>query len=166
MLTKGMFGHEFSPESPRFGIYCGQMRWPDYIHNGGWYNGQGQKIGRGDLTIEDMERICRELQPDEAFIILSESDSFWQHVRRPGVIGNLADVDQQTDEEPGIEYIALNAMYIIKPGQMYHVDRQRHNRPADYKPFSGRDIVFRGITPRQATDLLGEVKVAEAAIAV
>ena len=75
-LTKGMFGHEFAPaQGALFGFRAGQMRSNDYVHNGGWYNKAGEKLGWGDLSEEDMVRLMQELEDGEFFIILPESAS-------------------------------------------------------------------------------------------
>jgi len=39
----------------KFGICNGQMRSCDFVHNGGWYNKSGEKIGWGDLSPSDMK---------------------------------------------------------------------------------------------------------------
>ena len=81
-LIKGMYGHEFKPTCNLFGLYCGQMRGGDakMTHNSGWYNKSGEKLGFGDLSVKDFKKISKELEKDELFIILGESDSFWNFV--------------------------------------------------------------------------------------
>ena len=70
-----------------FGLHAGQIRSVNYsncrecgideklVHNGGWYNREGEKIGWGDLSLGDMENVRRHLEPKGAFIVLSETDS-------------------------------------------------------------------------------------------
>ena len=44
-----------------FGLRCGQLRGKQVAHNGGWYNGLGEKIGWGDLSQDDLSRIASQL---------------------------------------------------------------------------------------------------------
>lgn len=111
-LTKGLYGHQFGPTSNLFGLHCGQIRGKDFVHNGGWYNRLGEKLGWGDLSTDDFFRIRRELEEGEMFIILGESDSFWNFVTRPGLLGHNA-VTKPDVEAPGVDYVAEKARYII-----------------------------------------------------
>ncbi len=114
-LTKGMYGHEFGSTSDLFGIRCGQMRGGELVHNGGWYNRLGEKLGWGDLSIEDMQRIASQLEEGELFIILGERDSYWDIHEEKG--------DQKKDEHaPGVEYVTKKCRYIIAPKQLYAAD--------------------------------------------
>lgn len=121
-LTKGMYGHEFKPSSDLFGLRCGQIRDEGFVHNGGWYNKQGEKLGWGDLSRADFLRISNKVADGELFIILRESDSFWKFVTRPGIIGSMATVKPDV-EAPGVDYVAEKCRYIIARHQLYHVDR-------------------------------------------
>jgi hypothetical protein len=98
------------------------MRGRDFVHNNGWYNKVGEKLGWGDLSPEDFRKISLELEKGELFIILSESDSFWNFVTQPGIIGSMAAV-KPTEDAPGVDYVAEKARYIIQNGQLYSVDR-------------------------------------------
>jgi hypothetical protein len=111
-LTKGLYGHQFERASNLFGLSCGQIRGKDFVHNGGWYNKLGEKLGWGDLSTDDFFRIRRELEEGEMFIILDESDSFWNFVTRPGLLGHNA-VTKPDVEAPGVDYVAAHARYII-----------------------------------------------------
>jgi hypothetical protein len=114
-LVKGLYGHEFRNESTLFGLRCGQMRADDIIHNGGWYNRQGEKLGWGDLSETDLYRIAAELEPGELFIVLPEGASYWDF----GVVGKpKANGDMQA---PGVDYVANNASWVIEPGIATHV---------------------------------------------
>lgn len=100
-LIKGMYGTEFRQKGDLFGLHCGQMRSRDKItHNSEWYNRAGEKLGWGDLDAKDFERIAKELERGEYFIVLSEQDSCWK-------------VDKSVAEAPGVDYIVEHAMYII-----------------------------------------------------
>lgn len=124
-LTKGMYGSEFgrTPESALFGIRCGQIRGHDFVHNGGWYNRTGEKLGWGDLSLADFTNIAKHLEKGELFIILAESDSFWNFVtHNPGVIGSMCTTKPDASA-PGVDYVAEKAMYVIGPMELYIVDR-------------------------------------------
>lgn len=68
-------------------LHAGQIRSVNYsncreceideklVHNGGWYNREGEKIGWGDLSLSDMENVQRHLESGGVFIVLSETDS-------------------------------------------------------------------------------------------
>src|SRR3989338_918088 len=121
-LTKGMYGGEILAKRGLFGLRCGQCRGDDFVHNGGWYNRAGEKLGFGDLAPADFLEVSNNLEDGEMFIILSESDSFWKFVYRPGLIGSMAAVKPDV-EAPGVEYVAEHAMYVIARHQFYFVDR-------------------------------------------
>jgi hypothetical protein len=124
-LTKGMFGTEFSNTSHLFGLSCGQMRGAQIVHNGGWYNAKGEKLGWGDLGSEDFRKLQHELRDDELFIVLSESDSFWNFVRHnPGTIGSDCRTEP-TESAPGPAYVAEKCSFILTKGRALYVDRYR-----------------------------------------
>lgn len=122
-LTKGLYGHEFESKSRLFGLRCGQMRGgpAKLTHNSGWYNKAGEKLGFGDLSTEDFQRIYAELNDDEMFIVLGERDSFWNFVTRPGLIGSMAEVKPDV-EAPGVDYVAEHCVYVIDRNGIYLVD--------------------------------------------
>ncbi|MEK7595986.1 MAG: hypothetical protein AAB564_00320 [Patescibacteria group bacterium] len=123
-LTNGMYGHEFYSTSNLFGLRCGQMRGGDtkMTHNSGWYNKSGEKLGFGDLSTKDFQRISSELENGELFIILGELDSFWNFVIRPSLIGSMART-KPTVEASGVDYVAEHARYVIARNQLYRIDR-------------------------------------------
>lgn len=121
-LTKGMYGHEFRNTSSLFGIRCGQCRSQDMVHNGGWYNKAGEKLGWGDLSPEDFLKIAKELEEGELFIILPESASFWNFVENIGAIGSMCTTKPDI-EAPGVDYVAENASYVIAKSAVYLVNR-------------------------------------------
>lgn len=123
-LTKGLYGHEFRSTSTLFGLRCGQMRGgaTKMAHNNGWYNKTGEKLGWGDLSAEDFQRIYRELENDELFIVLGEQDSFWNFVtHNPGIIGSMC-ATKPTADTPGVDYVAEKCRYIISRDGLHLVD--------------------------------------------
>ena len=127
-LLPGIFGTEFNPPPPDkrlFGLRSGQMRsYPGKIgHNSGWYNHRGEKIGWGDLSQEDADRISLGLQDDEAFIILSESDSFWAFADRIGGSGSTT-TTTPTGAAPGIAYLVEHARIAIFKGEIWYIESE------------------------------------------
>ncbi len=126
-LTKGMYGDEFNPTGDLFGLYCRQMRGgkTKLTHNSGWYNKSGEKLGWGDLSTKDFRKISRELKNGELFIILSESDSYWNFITpQHGPLNKMAKKKGlKMMAAPGVDYVTEHAMYIIARNQLYCVDR-------------------------------------------
>ncbi|MFA5830562.1 MAG: hypothetical protein WC878_01905 [Candidatus Paceibacterota bacterium] len=114
-LVKGMYGSERKPTGDLFGLRCGQERFKNrIIHNGGWYNQAGEKLGWGDLSREDFERISKELDyGGELFIVLNSHDSFWKFT---------TNFDGFNVGSPGIDYVTKHAQYIILRNQLYKID--------------------------------------------
>jgi len=123
VLTANCYGiaraSRFAPDAPAplMGLTDGQMRCPDTIHNGGWYNGRCEKVGWGDLNKEDFRRIKAELPFGEAFVVLCEDDSqqhrFEYNCRwEPSLRGG--DV-----RHPSVAYICAKALMVIANGKLY-----------------------------------------------
>lgn len=123
-LTKGMFGDEFSQRiETEFNIYTGQLRssYEKITHNGGWYNTEGEKLGCGDLSTEDLNRIRAILEPSQTFIVLSEDDSFWAHIdRHRGSLGPQceSDADELT---PGPTFVQKYMSHLVTSDGIYSV---------------------------------------------
>lgn len=111
-LTKGMYGTEFDQTSSLFGLRCGQMSsgQSKITHNSGWYNKRGEKLGWGDLSLGDFQRIADEIEEDELFIILNEQNSYWNFFKK-----------KLPEDAPGVEYVATHSRFIIAAGQLYGV---------------------------------------------
>lgn len=101
------------------GLYSSQMRGNDLIHNGGWYNRQGVKLGWGDLSPADLMRIAEKITGDEAFIILPEGDSHWafQTFSRDG----KWKLGTKKEWEPMLEYVVLKARWAVFPGEVHFI---------------------------------------------
>lgn len=120
-LEMGAFGEEWRLVEGPFGLQTGQMRRdPKLAHNGGWYNIMGEKVGWGDLDAKDFERIKKELQAGETFIVLSEERSFWNFVEDPKMIPGFSN-SRPKALIPGIGYVATNSMYIVRNGEAFLV---------------------------------------------
>jgi len=132
-LHKGVFGSEFMPaKNAPFGFQTGQQKFINKLtHNSGWYNKKGEKLGFGDLDVNDLRLIIAGLEPDEMFIVLSEHDSFWRFVTRVSIIGSMA-ATKPDEKAPGPQYVSEKAMYAFAKGIAYTINR-------------GRDFVYMGI---------------------
>lgn len=139
-LTKGMFEELRSPGA--FGLYSSQMRsgLAKLVHNGGWYNQTGQKLGWGDLSAHDLERVFKEVDEGHTFIVLSERDSHWDFFRR---------VPAGDPCEKGVDYVAEHASYIVHKKGMYCVDKY-----GDRTKRVELGIEFDVIRPSEVTELL------------
>ena len=126
-LVKGMFGTEFGRKQKNdFGLQTGQMRAINKMtHNSGWYNAQGERLGWGDLSITDMANIRSLLEPDQSFVVLSESDSFWNFVEKTGGYGWQAETNADI-EAPGVQYIKDNMMYLINRDGIFGISNHDH----------------------------------------
>ena len=118
-LTKGMYAAR--PASELFGLREGQCRGNDFVHNGGWYNKQGEKLGWGDLEPADILRIRNQLEYDELFVVLPESASFWAFGRDSGsrVLAEGVDASTLDQHAPGTDYMAEHARYVIAKHKVY-----------------------------------------------
>lgn len=118
-LEKGMYG--YPKNSKLFGLREGSCVAYDFVHNGGWYNCRGEKLGWGDLSLGDIRKISEELEEGEFFIILYESDSFWKHVEKisgPASLG-MVKIDKEAEMDPGLEHVIEKAPYAITKGKVY-----------------------------------------------
>jgi hypothetical protein len=122
-LTKGMYP-KGKYGAGLFGLHFEQMRGKNtmMIKNSGWYNKSGEKLGWGDLSIQDFQRISRELRKDQFFIILSEWDSFWKFVTFHGSGRHSKIIVSRKEKAPGIKYVAEHAAYVIALNKLYKVD--------------------------------------------
>lgn len=123
-------GQLYHPPGSRLVV---QLRARDFVHNGGWYNAAGEKLGFGDLTVLDMLQIALEIDEGEMFIILPERASFWNFVSRPGVIGSMAQTMPDVDA-PGVEYVAEHAMFAIVSDQIFVIDHSgKHEEGEEFE---------------------------------
>jgi len=98
-LTKAMYG---DLNCNMFGLTYGQIRTDALIQSAGWFNNKGEKLGYGDLNLQDLIRIRKEILSEEGeFIILSEGNSLW----------NIPSGMDKT--APGIEYVMENASWVV-----------------------------------------------------
>lgn len=132
-LVPGMYGRQDFSKVGLFGLVQGQIspRTLKMVHNGGWYNHLGQKIGWGDLSSKNFRRISAGLRRGELFIVLSEKDSFWSFVSHAGVTGGLSTVRKE-EQNPGVGYVSDRAIYVIAPRKIYAVTWPGDERGAEW----------------------------------
>lgn len=112
-LIRGMYTQTHYSNRGTFGLYNGQMRLTHAVHNGGWYNKAGERLGVGDLDVDDLETITLGLEEDELFIVLPEHASYDRFFK-----GTFVDAIT-----PGPAHVAAEAIYIIGPCEVMLVDR-------------------------------------------
>jgi hypothetical protein len=118
----------------RFGLHEGQMRGLGHlVHNGGWYNSKGEKIGWGDLDNNDFSRLRDNLPKEEVFYVLTESDSFWNFVEHnPGLTGDFC-TTSSNEKNPGLKYVREKAYWAVIYGTIYSVSEYNENGPSEYQ---------------------------------
>lgn len=105
------------------GCTSGQVRMRETVHNGGWYNATGEKIGWGDLNQDDIDQIAQRLPKDGVLFILGEQDSFWRFVvHNPGPIGACC-VTTDSEQRPGLEYVLDRAFLVFVRNTAYWIDK-------------------------------------------
>lgn len=118
LLTKGIYGSEFSGKTGPLGMRCGQMRPNKGLRgNAGWYNHKGEKLGFGDISLSDLERIRKEIPAGEMFVIMGESDSYWNFYYSVGSHGT----EGLDEHNPGIDYVADKAVYAVTNEDLFLV---------------------------------------------
>ena len=113
LLTKCVYGFETNNKKTPFNFLNEQRRVDSIIDNAGWFNADGERLGSGDLSIKDMEKISKTIPMAEAFFVLTEANSGW-------------DLPKELDRAaPGRDYIIENASWIIgrdlKGGFIYRI---------------------------------------------
>ena len=107
-------------------LHNGRQRNGAVYHNAGWYVlgkvvGSCQKVGWGDLGVQDILNIENALTEGEALFILHEEDSFWNFVTdNPGIIGAFCKT-MPTEQDPGIDYVLEKVAGIVIKGAFLRV---------------------------------------------
>jgi hypothetical protein len=89
------------------------MACSEIVHNGGWYNLAGEKLGWGDLAAADIIRLMAELQVDEAFLVIGEQASHWAFTQYDMVRFGTAGMDHAA---PGLAYVLEHLRWVILSG--------------------------------------------------
>ncbi|MCI0479430.1 hypothetical protein L0Y59_02700 [Candidatus Uhrbacteria bacterium] len=150
-LVGNVYGTELRPTVGPFGMSSGQIRGHDLVHNGSWFNRAGEKLGWGDLSPLDLLRIAVELEGDEAFIVLSESDAYWSFVTRIHV-SDVVSHDVLPDEQcPGRAFIAERGQYVVLPCRILYVDRYGQFRTEGTDPLTPVSCDIEGVPMEAVT---------------
>lgn len=137
VLVKGMYamGGRGHVPSNAFGLHEGQCGDDSAAHNGGWYNDKGEKLGWGDLSYAQLQRISQEIPEGETFYVLPESASFWKFVDKIGPIGALCTTKPDINA-PGIEYVQAECRWVIRRGNVTKVDDYDFEYGGHTEPFT------------------------------
>ena len=122
---------------PTLKLREGSMAVPSMVHNGGWYNSKGDKLGWGDLGPRHFKSIQKGLQPGELLIVLGEHDSFWNFVTHTAIVGALCATDPK-EQNPGVQYLVEKARWCISKDAFYWVSHTESGEWNDisYKPLN------------------------------
>jgi len=107
ILSVGLFFDKTDPQDSPFGLTADQRRLGSIQNNAGWFNIRGEKVGTGDLSMADLERISLEILGGEFFVVLSEFDAFWG--MPPGMSTSM----------PGLDYVLTNCSWIAISGFIF-----------------------------------------------
>jgi len=117
------------------GCIDGQVRGSELVHNGGWYDVTGKKIGWGDLSFEDLKQLSEKLPVDKVLLVLSEQDSYWNFVEEINLdnvspTGFSHDVNEK-EKNPEKEYVWEHIYWAVFDGKMYRVDKYNETPPVE-----------------------------------
>lgn len=108
-LPKSVYGLEMDPKKTPFGMINGQIRSDGVLNNAGWFNLMGEKIGHGDISMKDMEKIANGLNANECFFVLSEFDTIWNMPK------------DMNANEPGKDYVLKHCAWSISRSSILKV---------------------------------------------
>lgn len=112
MLNKCMYS---DPNCRELGLQYGQVRRKAILTNAGWFSHSGEKLGVGDLSMDDLAEISRNLPVSEMFFAISEADC----LSIPAKLDRLS---------PGIEYVVDNAMWAANSADIFKLDSSINNQ--------------------------------------
>lgn len=112
-LTQGMFS---DPKCNAFGLSYAQVKTNPLFKSAGWFNRKGEKLGYGDLSVQDLWSIANQLHDDDVFLALTEADTIW----------NIpSDLDKF---KPGHRYVFEHAVLGITRYDVYKIKDTYPNR--------------------------------------
>lgn len=124
----------------KLGLRIGAIKAVELVHNGGWYNTKGEKIGWGDLASEDIPKIQAALEQGEIFVVLSESDSYWNFV----TFADSKTVVNPKESNPGLDYLSKKARWLISKNMVWFVTNYETEPAAHlgvtYQPLKREDV--------------------------
>lgn len=148
-LCKDLYGSDLTKSSNLFGLFYGQMRHQDFVHNGGWFNQAGERMGWGDLSPTDFRNIQNGLQENELFIVLGESATFLDFVTKPEIL------EGNEEDAPGTHYVAQKCAYIITHEKIYAVRSEEEiQKEKTFPCYCDKSLIFHAISRENAKPLL------------
>jgi hypothetical protein len=100
-LYPGMYGDARHPIINYFGLQSGQTRETRLVHNGGWYDKNGELLARGDLDYQDFLHVAQGINNGEFFLITGEQYS--------------------NQKSPGLDYVLKHIDYAIGRGECLNI---------------------------------------------
>lgn len=116
MISVGLSRQERQARSEALGLRDSQMRVSGVklIHNAGWYNADGVKLGFGDLSAADLVQVAAALPEGTAFVALPERASYWDFAA-PNESGLQF---SPREAAPGRDYVTEHAVVAVLPGRV------------------------------------------------
>lgn len=102
--------------SHRFDLGDGQCLTDSFVHNGRWFNRQGQLLGYGDLSEHNLSTIADELEAGELFLVMREYDFCIDIKNRKGTYDWES---LPTDERR--QYVYDHTTFLVAPGKVYEM---------------------------------------------
>lgn len=109
LLPKSVYGLETDPKNTPFGMVNGQVRTDSVLNNAGWFNLMGEKIGHGDMSMKDMQKIANGLNASECFFVLTEFDTIWNMPK------------DMNANEPGKDYVLKHCAWSVSRSSILKV---------------------------------------------
>lgn len=126
-----------------FGLARDQVLAVPLLHNSNWYNKNGRWLANGDLSVEHVGRIMREIRREELIVVMEQgSYSALYHTLRNTNVKELPP-----------RLLGKHAKLIILRDRLLHVTDNRRNRKGKWFGITCTDI-----TPEQAIDVLTGVQ--------
>lgn len=119
-LTKFIYGTHTDAKKTPFGFLNQQKRITNsIIECAGWFNSSGERLGSGDLSMKDMDKVAKSIPANEKFLVLSEGDALWN-------------IPSSTDSSaPGIEYVMQRCVWCISTGSIIRVRDAENEEEAE-----------------------------------
>jgi hypothetical protein len=97
------------PSCQEFGLQYSQIRKNAILTNAGWFSNVGEKLGVGDLSMQDLVSLSRGLPIGEVFFAISEADC----LSIPSNLDRLS---------PGIDFVVNNAIWAANSADIFKLD--------------------------------------------
>lgn len=112
MLSKCMYS---DPNCMELGLQYGQVRQKAVLTNAGWFSHDGEKLGVGDLSMQDLAEISRNIPIGETFFALPESVC----LNFPSNLDRLS---------PGIDFVVDKAVWVANTADVFKLDNTINNQ--------------------------------------